>query len=110
MAKTPLTGPLFYDHTHWTAARKREVVLRLLRGEPLDLVSRELGVEIYRLEKWRDAALAGMEEALKARNGDPLKAELDTAMQRIGELSMENELLWVRVRRPGPLAKRRSKK
>ena len=43
-------------------------------------------------------------------DGDPLKAELDTAMQRIGELTMENELLWVRVRRPGPLAKRRSKK
>jgi hypothetical protein len=42
-----------------------------------------------------------MEEALKARNGDPLKAELDTAMQRIGELTMENELLWVRVRQPG---------
>ena len=102
-------GPLGQGQ-RWTAARKREVVLRLLRGEPLDLVSRELGVEIYRLEKWRDAALAGMEEALKARNGDPLKAELDTAMQRIGELTMENELLWVRVRRPGPLAKRRSKK
>jgi transposase len=94
----------------WTAARKREVVLRLFRGEPLDLVSRELGVELYRLEQWREDALAGMEEALKARNGDPLKAELDTAMQRIGELTMENELLWVRVRRPGPLAKRRSKK
>jgi transposase len=94
----------------WTAARKREVVLRLFRGEPLDLLSRELGVELYRLEKWRDAALAGMEEALKTRNGDPLKAELDTAMQRIGELTMENELLWVRVRRPGPLVKRRSKK
>lgn len=102
-------GPLGQGQ-RWTAARKREVVLRLLRGEPLDLVSRELGVELYRLEKWRDAALAGMEEALKARNGDPLKAELDTAMQRIGELTMENELLWVRVRRPGPLAKRRSKK
>lgn len=102
-------GPLGQGQ-RWTAARKREVVLRLLRGEPLDLLSRELGVELYRLEKWRDAALAGMEEALKARNGDPLKAELDTAMQRIGELTMENELLWVRVRRPGPLAKRRSKK
>jgi transposase len=102
-------GPLGQGQ-RWTAARKREVVLRLFRGEPLDLVSRELGVELYRLEKWRDAALAGMEEALKARNGDPLKAELDTAMQRIGELTMENELLWVRVRRPGPLAKRRSKK
>jgi len=102
-------GPLGQGQ-RWTAARKREVVFRLFRGEPLDLLSRELGVELYRLEKWRDAALAGMEEALKARNGDPLKAELDTAMQRIGELTMENELLWVRVRRPGPLAKRRSKK
>ena len=94
----------------WTAARKREVVLRILRGEPLELLSRELGVELYRLEKWRDAALAGMEEALKARNGDPLKAELDNAMKRLGELTMENELLWARVRRPGPLARGRSKK
>ena len=54
--------------------------------------------------KVADAALAGMEEALKARNGDPLKAELDNAMKRLGELTMENELLWARVRRPGPLA------
>ena len=94
----------------WTAPRKREVVLRILRGEPMELLSRELGIELYRLEKWRDAALAGMEEALKTRNGDPLKAELDNAMKRLGELTMENELLWARVRRPGPLAKRRSKK
>ncbi len=94
----------------WTAARKREVVLRLLRGEPLELLSRELGVELYRLDQWRNAALAGMEEALKARGGDPLKAELDNAMKHLGELTMENELLWARVRRPGPLAQRRSKK
>ena len=94
----------------WTAVRKREVVLRLFRGEPLELLSRELGVELYRLGKWRDAALRGMEEALKARNGDPLKAELDTAMQRIGKLTMENELLWGRVRRPGPLANWRWRK
>ena len=102
-------GPLAQGQ-RWTASRKREVVLRLLRGEPMELLSRELGVEVYRLEKWRDAALAGMEEALKARNGDPLQGELDNAMKRLGELTMENELLWARVRRPGPLAKRRSKK
>jgi transposase len=102
-------GPLAQGQ-RWTAPRKREVVLRLLRGEPLELLSRELGVELYRLEKWRDAALTGMEEALKARNGDPLQVELDNAMKRLGELTMENELLWARVRRPGPLAKRRSKK
>ena len=29
----------------WSAARKREIVLRLLRGESLDAVSREIGVE-----------------------------------------------------------------
>ena len=86
------------------------MVLRIFRGEPMELLSRELGVELYRLEKWRDAALAGMEEALKARHGDPLKGELDNAMKRLGELTMENELLWARVRRPGPLATRRSKK
>jgi transposase len=72
-------------------------VLRILRGEPLELLSREWGVQLYRLEKWRDAALAGMEEALKARSGDPLKVELDNAMQRRGELTMENELLGARV-------------
>jgi len=102
-------GPLGQGQ-RWTAARKREVVLRIFRGEPLELLSRELGVELYRLEKWRDAALAGMEEALKTRNGDPLQGELDNAMKRLGELTMENELLWARVRRPGPLAQRRSRK
>lgn len=35
----------------WTVARKREVVLRLLRGESAEMLSRELGVEIYRLER-----------------------------------------------------------
>ena len=29
----------------WSAGRKREVVLRLLRGESFDVLSREVGVE-----------------------------------------------------------------
>ncbi len=94
----------------WSAGRKREVVLRLLRGEPIEALSRELGVEIYRLEKWRDKALSGIDTALKEREGDPVQAELSAAMRRIGELTMQNELLWQRVRKPGPLAKRRSSK
>jgi hypothetical protein len=32
---------------HWTASRKIEVVLRLLRGESLGALSRKLGIEIY---------------------------------------------------------------
>ena len=33
----------------WSANRKKEVVIRLMRGEPVDALSRELGIEIYRL-------------------------------------------------------------
>ncbi len=94
----------------WSAGRKREVVLRLLRGESLDTLSRELGVEIYRLEEWRDKALSGMDSGLKDRQDDPLSHELDTAKRHIGELSMENELLRERSRAAEgrrPLATRR---
>ena len=44
----------------WNRGRKRDLVLRLLRGESLEGLSRETGVEIYRLEQWRDQALSGM--------------------------------------------------
>ena len=95
----------------WTASRKREVVLRLFRGESLDKLSRGLGVEIYRLEKWRDRALASIDTGLKSRREDPLQAELDAAMKRIGELTMDNELLIERCRRSNiPFPKGRSRK
>ena len=42
-------GPLAPGQ-RWSLARKREVALRLLRGESLDALSRELGVEVYRLD------------------------------------------------------------
>ncbi len=74
------------------------MVLRLLRGESLDAVSREVGVEVYRLEVWKARALAGMELGLKAQAGEPLAAELDAAKRHIGELSMEIELLGERAR------------
>jgi transposase len=50
------------------------VVLRLLRGESVEGLSRELGVEIYRLEKWRDKGLAGIDAGLKERVGDPVSS------------------------------------
>ena len=51
----------------WSAGRKKEVVLRLLRGEPVDAISREVSVPIYKLEQWRDRALAGIDAGLKER-------------------------------------------
>jgi transposase len=82
----------------WSVGRKREVVLRMLRGESLQELSRELAVEVYRLEQWREQALAGLEAGLKGREDDPLGPELDAAKRHIGELSMENELLRERCR------------
>jgi hypothetical protein len=37
----------------FSTKRKVEAVLRLLRGEELDALSRELGVTAARLSKWR---------------------------------------------------------
>ena len=93
----------------WSAARKREVVLRLMRGEAAELLSRELGLPLFKLEQWRQKAEAALEGALKERESDPAEGQLAAAMQRIGELSMENELLRAKMDRPGPLARRRSR-
>jgi transposase len=101
-------GPLAPGQ-RWSAARKHGVVLRLMRGESTELLSRELGLPVFKLEQWRQKAEAALEGALKEREPDPADAQLAAAMQRIGELTMENELLRVRIDRPGPLGRRRSR-
>ena len=106
-AIAPQPGPLAPGQ-RWSAGRKREVVLRLMRGEPAELLSRELGLPLFKLERWRQKAEAGLEGALKEREADPTSDELAAAMQRIGELSMEVELLRAKMgRTSGPLARRR---
>jgi hypothetical protein len=92
----------------WSTNRRKEAVLRLLRGEPVEALSRELGVEIYRLEAWREKALAGMDAGLKARHNDPLEDKLNEATRRIGELVMENELLRRERELRRPLGRKRS--
>jgi len=101
-------GPLAPGQ-RWSLARKHEVVLRLLRGEPVEAVSRQLGVPVWQLERWRARALAGLKTGLRERSEDPAERELAEAHRRIGELSMEVELLRARIERPGPLARRRSR-
>ena len=105
--RTPL-GPLAPGQ-RWSAARKREVVPRLMRGEAAELLSRELGLPVFKLEQWRQRAEAALEGAMKEREADPADGQLAAALQRIGELSMEVELLRAKMERPGPLARRRSR-
>src|ERR671911_84445 len=68
------------------------------------------GLAGVKLEQWRQRAEAAFEGALKEREADPTDGQLAAAMRRIGELSMENELLRARLGRPGPLARRRSRR
>ena len=92
----------------WSANRKKEVALRLLRNESVDAISREVAVPIYKLEQWRDRALAGIDAGLKERENDPVERQLDDANRRIGELVMEVEILRKERQARRPLAGRRS--
>jgi len=109
IAIEPQAGPL-PPNGRWSTRRKAEVVIRMLSNESIDSLSRELAVEPYSLEKWRDKALAGMEVGLKEHGGDPLTSELNRAKKTIGELTIENELLRRRCEARESLRKRRSLK
>ena len=83
----------------WSAGKKLDVVLRLLRGEKLETLSRELGVEAHRLAAWRDEFLEAGKEGLKGRRQvSDEDRRLRDAERKIGELTMENEI-WKAVAR-----------
>ncbi len=75
----------------WSAQRKTELVLRLLRGDTLDAVSRESQVPAHELESWKRMFLESGARGLKTRN-DPEERELTLARAKIGELMMRLEL------------------
>jgi transposase len=86
----------YRSRPRWSAGKKMEAVLRLLRGEPLEVLSRELGVEAHRLAAWRDEFLEGGKDALKGQRPDrsPDDRALRQAERKVGQLTMENEILW----------------
>ena len=95
-----------------SARRKQSAVLRLLRGEDLELVSRELGVPAAEVSAWRDAFLAAGEASLKTRPADGRDVEIGRLQAKVGELTMANELLDAKIDRletHRPLARRRSR-
>ena len=99
----------------WCAKRKQEVV-RLLRGESLDALSRETGQPASVLSQWRDDFLEAGLVGLKRRTDDPkvaaLERELKRAKRLVGDLMMDKELLEMRIARfegELPFPQRRSK-
>jgi transposase len=75
----------------WSAQRKAELVLRLLRGEALDAVSRASQVPAPELESWKRVFLEFGVRGLKSR-AEPEERELTLARAKIGELMMQLEL------------------
>ncbi|PYU29955.1 MAG: IS3 family transposase [Acidobacteria bacterium] len=96
----------------WSAKRKAAAILRLLRGEDLETLSRELGVTAATLSGWRDQFLDGGEANLRAREADVENEETQRLKSLVADLSMSNELLREKIHRMEagrPLAWRRSK-
>src|SRR3712207_6512500 len=76
----------------FSTRRKLAAVTRLLRGEPLETLARELNVTVARLSAWRDRALAAAEAAMKERERDSRDGELLRLKAKLGEVTMANEL------------------
>jgi transposase-like protein len=93
--------------------RKMAAVLRLLRGEDLELVSRTLGVTAATLSGWRNEFLAGGEAALASKPTDAKTIEAERLKAKLGEMMLERELLSEKIARleaGDPLARRRSRR
>src|SRR5215211_7960846 len=92
--------------------RKRAAVLRRLRGEDLEAVSRSLGVTAAALSGWRDTFLAAGEAGLATRPADGEALESERLKARLGEMLLERELLEAKIAAlegGRPLARRRSR-
>jgi hypothetical protein len=75
----------------WSVQRKTELVLRLLRGEAIDAVSRDSQVPAHELESWKRVFLETGTRGLRSRT-EPEERELMLARAKIGELMMRLEL------------------
>ena len=95
-------GPTPGHRRRRSAHRKQEAVLRLLRGEDLELLSRELGVTAAELSGWHAAFLAAGEASLKGRPADAREAEIGRLKEKGGDLTIERSALDPCPKGPGP--------
>jgi hypothetical protein len=94
----------------WSAHRKEQVVLRLLRGESLDLLARELGQPAGRIAGWREEFLKAGREGLKSRLRPEGDRRLLDAQRKVGELQLEVDILRALLEKKGhPQSPRRSR-
>src|SRR3954452_7119282 len=81
-------GPTPEPRRRMSAGRERDAVLRLLRGEDLELVSRELGLPAAELSGWREQFLTAGEASLRSRPADARDAEIGRLKEKVGDPTM----------------------
>src|SRR5919206_4057932 len=112
MSRPSEGSPSRPERGRWSSRRKAEIVLRMLRGEDLDALSRELGVTAATIAGWRDQFLAGGQAGLRSPPADERGEEIARPRAKVGEITMANELLLERARRAeatSPFGPRRPK-
>ena len=78
----------------FSARRKRETVLRLLRGEDLESVSRELGITAARASQWRDQFLAAGQPQAETRCARPKVLGCETRWDKVGRMRDTPCVCW----------------
>ena len=76
-----------------SASLKEQAVLRLLKGEDMELLSRQTGFAMHELAQWREKYMLGGRENLKTHLKDPHNVELEQRDKLISKLALENEIL-----------------
>lgn len=87
------------ERSRFSSRKKVEAVLRVLRGEDLDLVSREAGITAAKLSEWREHFVASGQAGLKSRAADGRDEELARLKAWVGDLTMRLELSREAVQR-----------
>jgi hypothetical protein len=87
------------ERSRFSSRKKMEVVLRVLRSNDLDLVSREAGMTAAKVSEWRDQFVASGQAGLKSRDADGRDDELARLKVLVGDLTMRMELSREAVQR-----------
>lgn len=109
-SSVPSGEPEASREVRWSTRRKEQVVLRLLRGESLDLLARESGQPAGRIAGWREEFLQAGREGLKSRSRPEDDRRLLAAQRKVGELQLEVDILRALLEKKGsPPSPRRSR-
>ena len=74
----------------WSAAKKAEIVLALLRGtKQLVDICRENDLKQSEVEKWKEDFLSGGEQSLKNKLVEKGEQEIKELRAKVGELTLE---------------------